>query len=135
VRTVSLEEALQILSNWRACPCRVGLFGGTLDKVPSRPTGPLYTLGEPRGPQAPREVVLACEGRPEERLPLEGSCFRLADTRCGMLPKHASVAEGDRRVGLSLEASSLWLAVLEITTPDGSAFSLAAVRQHPPKRV
>jgi len=127
VRTISLGEALEIVSNWKARSYRVGMFGGTLDKVPSCPTGPLYTLKGLPGLPTPREVVLACEGRPEERLPLEGSSFRLADTPCGTLPRRASVVEGDRGVGVTVDASSFWLALLEITTPDGSTFTLAAV--------
>ena len=126
MKRVSLEEAVKIISNWKSHCYQVGLFGGTFDKVPSGPTAPLCTIEDLPGVPTPSEVVLACRGRPERRLPLQGSSFSLVDTSTGTLPKHASVVEDHRGVGLTIDASTFWLGILEITTSDGSIFSLAA---------
>jgi hypothetical protein len=125
MRTASLQEALSILAKWKTEARQLGRFGGTLDKVPSLPTGPLREIKDVPSIPTSTILVLSSEGLPDRSLDLKGSSFRVEDAT---LPKPWSVERDDTRVGVTVGPSSFWSEALEITTSDGSE-TLAA--KHP----
>jgi hypothetical protein len=100
------------MSRW---PTQLGSFSGTLDKVLSRPPGPLWEIRDVPCIPTSTILVLSCHGFPDQELDLERSSFRLEDA---MLPKPYSVV-GDASVGVIVGGSPLWSELLEITTSTG----------------
>lgn len=88
MKTVTQQEALSILSRWKTEARQLGHFGGTLDKVPSLPTGPLSKIKDVPCIPTSTILVLCCEDQPERRLDLKESSFRVEDA---MLPQRWSV--------------------------------------------
>ena len=117
MRTASLQEALSILAKWKTEARQLGHFGGTLDKVPSLPTGPLWEIKDVPSISTSTILVLSCEDLRERRLDLKGSSLRV---EASLLPKPWSVERDDSRVAVTVGPCSYWSEAVEITTSDGS---------------